>query len=135
MNVYQLKTPYPGVIRLSDNASIPEDNENRDWIEYMAWVHAGNTPEPSVINNIVVTKPNNSVVSKEVFWALFTPKEQAGIIAAAMSNAAVGAWFQIIQSHEQIDLTDSLTSQGLDALISASLLTLARKTAILTPAS
>ena len=33
------------VIRKEDNAHIPFDDENRDYIEYKAWLDAGNTPE------------------------------------------------------------------------------------------
>ncbi len=33
------------VIRKEDNARIPFDDDNRDYIEYKAWLDAGNTPE------------------------------------------------------------------------------------------
>ena len=36
-----------GVLRLSDNASIPPDPNNRDWTAYQAWMAAGNTPQPA----------------------------------------------------------------------------------------
>jgi hypothetical protein len=35
--------PINSVMRLSDNASIPFDPENRDYKEYLEWVAAGNT--------------------------------------------------------------------------------------------
>lgn len=43
--MYQI-TRTPGVIRLSDGASIPEDKGNRDWCEYQAWLSDGNQPSP-----------------------------------------------------------------------------------------
>lgn len=48
--MYKLYKPEFGqecVIRLSDNASIPFDPDNTDFLEYQKWLAAGNTPEPS----------------------------------------------------------------------------------------
>jgi hypothetical protein len=36
-----------GVVRLSDNAFIPMDEQNTDYQEYLKWVAAGNTPLPA----------------------------------------------------------------------------------------
>jgi len=41
---YQL-TQYTSILR-SDGASIPPDPANRDYAEYLAWIAAGNTPDP-----------------------------------------------------------------------------------------
>lgn len=35
------------VIRLSDNAFIPFDDANTDFVEYKKWLEAGNTPLPT----------------------------------------------------------------------------------------
>ena len=48
MTMYKLAEPV-GVIRLADNAFIPQDPANTDYAAYLAWVEAGNTPEPAPI--------------------------------------------------------------------------------------
>lgn len=36
-----------GIKRLADNAFIPFDPANSDFVEYQRWLEAGNTPEPA----------------------------------------------------------------------------------------
>lgn len=38
--------PILGVLRLPDNAMIPDDPMNRDWQAYQEWLAEGNTPLP-----------------------------------------------------------------------------------------
>jgi hypothetical protein len=43
---YQL-THTDCILRLADNAFIPPDPANTDYAAYLAWLEAGNTPEPA----------------------------------------------------------------------------------------
>jgi hypothetical protein len=43
---YQLTTGNT-ILRLADNALIPPDPANTDYAAYLAWLEAGNTPEPA----------------------------------------------------------------------------------------
>jgi len=43
---YQLTTS-DCILRLADNAFIPQDPANTDYAAYLEWVAAGNTPEPA----------------------------------------------------------------------------------------
>jgi len=45
---YQL-TASNTIIRITDNAFIPPDPANIDYVAYMEWVEAGNMPEPAPI--------------------------------------------------------------------------------------
>ena len=35
------------IIRTTDKASIPINEENADYLDYLAWVAEGNTPDPA----------------------------------------------------------------------------------------
>lgn len=43
---YQLTSTDEQVIRTVDQAWIPNDPGNRDWVEYEAWLAAGGIPDP-----------------------------------------------------------------------------------------
>ena len=43
---YQLTTS-DTILRLADNAFLPPDPANTDYAAYLAWLEAGNTPDPA----------------------------------------------------------------------------------------
>jgi len=49
--MYKLKNNLSNIAymveRLSDNAFIPFDPANQDFVEYQKWLEEGNTPEPA----------------------------------------------------------------------------------------
>ena len=42
---YKLDAYGESIIRIEDRAFIPMTTENRDYVEYLAWLEEGNTPE------------------------------------------------------------------------------------------
>lgn len=51
-----------GVIRLSDNAFIPNDPANTDWQEYQEWLKEGNEPLPMYTPNELRQKLKNDML-------------------------------------------------------------------------
>jgi hypothetical protein len=45
--MYKLTDSQTLIIRVVDNASIPFDYQNTDYLAYLAWLAEGNTPEPA----------------------------------------------------------------------------------------
>ena len=52
--MYSLMLNSQSVRRISDNAIIPMDDGNADYQSYLAWVAAGNTPEPESRDPVTV---------------------------------------------------------------------------------
>lgn len=70
--MYQLTKD--GIIRLSDFAFIPEDPDNRDYAEFMAWRDDGNEPEPAPILDLGIPR---QVTMRQARQAMLS----AGILA------------------------------------------------------
>lgn len=45
--MYKLHIDGESVVRLEGGGCIPKDERNSDWRDYLAWLAAGNTPEPA----------------------------------------------------------------------------------------
>jgi hypothetical protein len=59
---YQYITNYDGVKRYIDEATIPPDEANRDWQEFLAWdAIEGNDPDPAPVPPEVVPVPDPNV--------------------------------------------------------------------------
>lgn len=105
-----------------DFESIGDGHTRRAVLE---WLAAGNTPEQYV----APPAPPKQFTSLE-YLDLFTSAEQLAVATAAMNNATVKLWYDRMLAASFITLADPRTEAGLDALVSAGLLTAARKTAI-----
>lgn len=91
-----------------------------------AWLE-GNTPAAAAV------PPKPTVISRAAFLARFEQSELIAIATAAQTDAAIHVWLIIAQAQDAIDLTAAETKAGLDALVTATLFTADRETAILTP--
>jgi hypothetical protein len=90
MAAYKRNSQDPdAVIRSADGAHIPADPRNRDYQEFVAWVKAGNSPDPA---DPVVADPDAlpSIDYGAAIPAGFTGQVQAGV-AALNDYLALGA--------------------------------------------
>lgn len=61
------------VIRTSDGANIPADQNNRDYTAYQAWLSVGNTPDAYVPPVIVAATPSPTTVPTYTLATLPSP--------------------------------------------------------------
>lgn len=112
-----------GVIRDSDGANIPNDPRNADWQQYQTWITAGNTPQPM--------PPLDAPIELRALdlLALFTPSQQDTVIAS--TDIGVCKFRFLALAANNIHLADPRVAAGLDACISAGIITADDKTRIL----
>lgn len=92
-------------------------------------------PQPSDADLAAVKLPPAAAPSTHLsfreFIRLFTKDEQLAIVQAAMTDAPTKLWYDQAVGAQFIDLGDADLAAGLDALVSAKLITAARRTKVL----
>jgi hypothetical protein len=63
----------------------------------------------------------------------FTEAEQLSVVTAAMSNPQLRLWYDKLMAAQEVVFTDPRLAGGLDALVTAGLITAERKMELLTP--
>jgi hypothetical protein len=97
------------------------------WAAYQAWVAAGHTPTPAPAATLDVP------LAQLAFLGLFSAAQQSAIAVSA--DPAVARFRLMAALAPQIHLTDPRVAQGLDACVSAGLISAADKTRILAGSS
>ena len=116
------------VIRLKDEALIPNDPENSDRQVYESWLSEGNMPE--LADPTPTEKPHFTFLQ---FLARFTPTEQQSITQAAQGNPMVYLWLLKEASVESVHLEHPETLMGMTILVDTGLITPERRDEILKP--
>lgn len=109
------------VVRLSDEAVIPADPMNSDYLEYQAWLAEGNEPLP-----VEPSPPQPQRMSSLTFLELFAEDELVAIATAAMQDVQAKLWYDRTLAAEYVTIEDPRTAYGLQALVSMELLTAER---------
>jgi hypothetical protein len=113
-----------GVLDTENGKYIPNDNDNFDWRKYQAWLAEGNTPDPADTD----PAPPKTYTAYE-FINRFTDAERTLIISSADINVRLFLGF--LYAAQDVVVTNTRTAEGMAYLVSAGLLTEARKTEIL----
>lgn len=86
--MYKLVFESDSIVRTTDGASIPADQSNRDYAEYLEWLEEGNTPEPAdVPPPIPYTELRRQAYKAEADDLFF--QEQRGEIPAGTWQAKI----------------------------------------------
>src|SRR5579859_3039696 len=107
--------------RNADGAFIPTDPANKDFVEYEAWVAAGNVADPAPV------PPKPTMISAGDFLARFTAAEEQAIQGAAATNVGIALGLTMGLAKGQIALVgDPTVTAWMNALVTANCITSAR---------
>jgi len=110
------------VIDMEDGRFIPVDPTNRDYAAMVA---------SNVAIGAYVPPALSPILSPLQFISRFTDAEQLALAQAAMMQAPIKLWYDKLLAAEFIDLTDVRVTSGVDAMVSAGLVTSDRAAAVL----
>lgn len=122
--MYQIHTA-GSVLRLSDGAVLPRDQENVDWVEYQDWVTSGGK---TIAAPVAVEETPRFYGNEKL--DLFTRDEQLAIVTATMTDPVVKLVYDRLLGAAYWTYEDPETEQGLSLLQDKGLLTAERKAEI-----
>ena len=89
---YKLKFGSPGVIRLSDGASIPENVGNRDYQDFLNWLAEGNTPSPA--------EAPEEIAARQARETEHSGQEELRVGLKAEAGWAIQKMYAVLGEHE-----------------------------------
>ena len=116
------------ILRIEDDANIPNDEGNTDYQDYLTWVGEGNVAIPA---DVVITPVIANSCTPLQFLDLFTQQEQLSVVTAAKNYPQLQLWYDRLLAAQEVLQDDVRVAEGLDALIAGGLITADRKSVIL----
>lgn len=89
---YQLTTG-TSILRLTDFATIPKDERNRDYVAYLQWLEAGNTPLPAATPPAPIPSPDYQLLYDRIIGSTIYQIVRA---AAETSQPLALAYFDFV---------------------------------------
>lgn len=96
---YKLTQSNQSIQRVSDGACIPKDPDNSDYMTYLDWVEAGNTPEPAFSEEELAQAAQKTIASNiDTLWQAAHNYEYSFINGMAIGLLTLGVLQQLPKS-------------------------------------